>query len=293
MLRNKLARATGLMAGYVFTFWLIRLIFITLVAYTFVRAPQSSILQKIGDIVRANETLTYGLSAFLFVAALHILQPLTRTGLKQVFDASEFRRTFAPNALNGLILAAVLIVGSMLGGHMSYLGVYLKFDEVAVAIGSSAVFGTCILLGVIIEEYLLRTALEPEVSKRYGVVAMSVASSAVFLAIKYVQFDLGLAEAVNFTLFNLVRSGIARAERSSMASATFSATFLIVVHIVFGLPFMGQDLPGIFLLRASGDEGLGRLLSGGSQGPEAGLVLTVLLIISLYLPQIRSKKIEV
>ncbi len=292
-LRHPLTRAFGLVTGYIISFWLVRLVYLTLVTYSFVRSPTNSALQKIGDVVRANQVLTYGFSALVFVTTLQILQPLTRTQFKQVFDSRRLRESFAPNALNGSILAAVLIIGSTLGGHMSYLGVYMKFDEVVFSLGSAALFGMAMFVTVVVEEFIMREVLEPELHAKFGLLGTLAGSSAVYLLLKWIQFDLGWTEIVNLLLLNLTLSMIARNERSYMASASFCAAFLTLVHVLFGLPYMGQDMPGLLLLRAASDDGLGTLLSGGTTGPESGIVLSVLLVIYLYLPQIRSKKIEV
>lgn len=273
-----------------------RLIFLTVVAYIVVRTTDSSsqnALQKIGDMARANQSLVTGFSALLFVVLLQILQPLTRTSFKQVFNFPELKRVFAPNALGGLILTAVMIAGTMLGGHMNYLGIYMRFDEVALSFVSAGIFGVSLFAQMIVEEYMFREALEPRLSDSMGALAAVAASSLLYLLVKHVQYDISWIQAGNLVLLNFTFSMIARSEKTYMASAAFAATFMIVSHLFFGLPLMGQDMPGILLLRASSDDGLGSLLSGGDQGPEAGLVLTVLLFIYLYLPQIRSKKVEV
>lgn len=293
MFRNPLSRAIGMVVGYLFTLWLVRLIFLTFIAFSFVRSPERAALQKIGDVVRANQVITYGTAALVFVLALQVLQPLTRTSFRQVFDLQLLAQRFAPNGLNGLIFAAVLVLGTTLGGHMSYLGFYMKFDEVVLTLTSAGLFALFLSVMVLVEEYVLRAVLEPRIGDSFGAFATLGISTAAFIGIKYLQFDLGWAEVLNLALLNLTLSIIARAEGGYMSSASFCAVFLILVHLVFGLPFMGQDMPGILLLRSSADEGLGTLLSGGAAGPESGLVLTVLLLIYLYLPQIRSKKIEV
>jgi hypothetical protein len=284
-----------LIAGYIACFWTIRLIVLTLTAYTFVRSGEKSIAmhQKIGDAVASKQVLTYGFSALCFACVLHGLQPLTRTRLGVVFDRRAFKACFPANGLGGAIIASVMIIGSMLGGHMRYLGVYVRFDEVVIAVVSASLFGTALFTLALVEEYVMRAALEPPVFSAIGPLAGAAVSCLIYLTLKYIQFDMNPVEAINFVLLNLTLSMIARQERSFTASASFLATFLTLSHVVLGLPFMGQDIPGIFLLRGSNDNDLGTWLSGGAEGPEAGLVLTVLLVIYLYLPQIRSKKVEV
>jgi hypothetical protein len=292
------ARTLGLIFGYTLCFWAVRLGVLTIIAYTVAHdSIGAGMLQRIGDVARANQVLTYGFAAAAFVLLLHLWHPLTRTQVKQVFNFQELRSKFAANALAGAVLAAVLITGSTLGGHMSFLGIYMKFDEVVISVSSSMIFGVSLFVMVIVEEYIFRSALEPRIIDFYGeahaVLPAALISSAFYLMIKCIQFDLSWVSAINTVLFNLTLSMIARSERSFMASAAFGGTFLVLVHVVFGLPFMGQDMPGLFLLRATSEDGISQLISGGLAGPEAGLVLTVLLVIYMYLPQIRSKKIEV
>ncbi|MEW6058259.1 MAG: hypothetical protein AB1540_16775 [Bdellovibrionota bacterium] len=295
LMKHPFARAAGFVMGYAVCFWFVRLFIITIVAYNFVRLSDSSplALQKIGDIVRANQVLTYGISAIVFVSLLHALHPLTRTRFHEVFNLKSLKDHFLPNALNGAILTVVLLVGTTLGGYMSYLGVYMKFDEVLLALGTATLFAAALFALTLVEEYMLRQVIETTLSQKMSTIKVVAVSSAVYLGVKLLQFNLGYIEAMNLVLLNITLSMIARTERSYLASASFSATFMMLVHIVFGLPFMQQDMPGIFLLRAASDEGLASTLSGGAIGPEGGLVLTVLLMIYLYLPQIRSKKIEV
>jgi membrane protease YdiL (CAAX protease family) len=293
-------RPLGFVAGYIVCFWLIRLIILTLVTFTFIRsdAMSSSSLQRIGDAARANQVLTYGFSALFFVVILELMQPLTRTRIKQVFDLTQLKRISGASGLGGFILGLVLIAGSTLGGHMSFLGFFMRFDEVVVSIASGALFAGALLVLVLVEEYLFRKVLEPFLDDHFGPLVSVAVSCIVYVGIKASQFDFGQGTswwitAANLLLMNINLSGIARNERTPLASGAFLATYLVLVHILFGLPFMGQDMPAIFLLRGSSDEGLGQILSGGLQGPEAGLVQTVLLVIYLYMPQIRSKKIEV
>ncbi len=286
-------RTLGLFASYVVCFLGVRLIFLSVVAFTLIQVPErvgSNMLQKIGDVFRANEVLTYGAAALIFVVLLHSFHPLTKTRLKDVFDMPALRKHFSSNALHALILTLVFIFGTMLGGYMGYLGVYLTFSEVLASVFSTLLFGTSLFILAVVEEFLFRRALEPKLTENASPIMTMAVSSAVYLAVKALQFDMPFLGFLNFFLLNIKLSTIALHEKSPMASASFLGVFFFIAHVFFGLPFMGQDMPGLFLLRGTSDEGMGSLLSGGQNGPECGLVFTVLLIIYLYLPQIRQHK---
>lgn len=288
-----MARVLGLIAGYVFCLSAAKLVFTTLVAYTLARSidPSDASLQRMGEIVQANQVLVYGAAAFSFVVALHFLHPLTTTKFMQVFDIAQLKKNFPPNALYGTILTLVMVIGTSLGGYMNYLGIYIRFDEVVVSIFSAVVFGASLFALILVEEYILRNALEKTLGQYRSPILVAVVSCATFVIIKTVEFDVGWAELVNLVLLNLTLSMIARHEKSYMASTSFAASFMILVHVLFGLPLMGQDMPGLLLLRGAADTRTGRLLSGGTSGPESGIVLTLLLAIYLYLPQTRTRKI--
>ncbi len=286
---RSLSRACALFGGYLFAQWAVSLVVLTLAAFVVARSGES--VHRVADFIFTNKVPIHSLAAILFVLLLHQLYPLTDTRLPAVF-----KRNFSPyHFLQGLILGLVLVVGGLLGGHFSWLGFYMHFDEIVINFASTVLFCLGLFTFVVFEEYLMRAIVEPQLRRFGSSILLYVASSAIFVGLKLFQFELTSFEILNFALLNLVFSTIARKDRSHMSSATLAATFLFTLHTLFSLPFLGQDMPGIFLLRAveienaSGVRSLGVLLSGGTQGPENSLLLTVLLGVYLALPWMRMR----
>lgn len=290
-IKKPLHRTIAFYLGYLFFLWLSHLVMITLVTYTITRSHES--LHRVDDFMRANQTLLFGFAALAFAVLMQMLHPLTKTKLSQVFHFASVRKFSAVQLLSGFVLAAVYLAGGLLTHHLSWLGIYMSFDEVAVSMVSMVVLSTALFFLITVEEYVLRQALEPELERHVSRRATLCISTVCFLGIKILQFDVAPLQLLNLALLNMNLSLIARNEKSHLASAIFSSAFLISVHAFFGLPLFGQDMPGIFLIRTSTEDSLNTLLSGGTAGPENGLVLTVLLVVFYFLPQVRSKKIEV
>ena len=286
---RSIPRALALFGGYLFVQWAVGLIVLTLSTFVVTRSGDS--VPRVADFIFTNKVPIHSLAAILFVLLIHQLYPLTDTRLPAVF-----KRNFSTyHFLQGLMLGLVLVVGGLLGGHFSWLGFYMHFDEIVINFVSTVLFSFGLFTFVIFEEYLMRSVVEPQLRRFGSPTVLYIASCAIYVALKYFQFELTWFAALNFALLNLVFSTIARKERSHMSSATLAATFLFTLHTLFSLPFLGQDMPGVFLLRAveienaSGVRSLGVLLSGGTQGPENSLLLTVLLAVYLTLPWMRMR----
>lgn len=287
-------RAALLMGGYLAIQWASSLIFITLITFIFLNSKDS--IPKIADFFYSNKLLNYSISAIIFVTILRSLRPLSITGFSSVFGTNPEHTSYLTksqvkqSSWRGFVLAFAFVLISLIAGHLSWLGFYMRFDEVAISIGTSIIFSLGFSFLVIFEEYLMRRIVEPQLRRFGGPRVIMGLSSLTYLGIKAFQFDLNLISAVNFALLNLVFSLIARKDRSHLSSAAFACLFYVTLHTIFAQPFMGQDMPGIFILRAiENDSKLNNLISGGMQGPENSLILTVLLAVYFILPKIVKK----
>lgn len=296
---GSLRRSISLLAGYLITIWLVNLFLLTIVSFFYMRSKAS--IPKIADFIMANRLPTCSVAAILFVLMLQALRPLTKTKFEDIFKFESFHFSnsfhFMFHGLQGIILASVLIAGGLVAGHFSWLGLFMRFDEVVLSFATALIFSFGIFAMVTFEEFLMRKVLEPQFRRFGGTIAIQSASCVIYVLIKYFQFDLTIIEMLNFVLLNLVFYGIARNERSHISSAIFASTFLIALHSIFSLPFLGQDIPGIFVLRAvEGDSNamamsshLGTFLSGGLRGPENSFILTILLGVYISLPWMRTQ----
>lgn len=296
---GSLRRSVALLSGYLITIWLVNLFLLTIVSFFYMRSKAS--IPKIADFIMANRLPTCSVAAIIFVFILQALRPLTKTKFEDIFRMDSFQHSssfhFMFHGMQGIILASVLIAGGLVAGHFSWLGLFMRFDEVALSFATSMIFSVGIFAMVTFEEFLMRKVLEPQFRKFGGVIAIQAASCVIYVLIKFFQFDLTIIEMLNFVLLNLVFYGIAKNERSHISSAIFASAFIITLHSIFSLPFLGQDMPGIFVLRAvEGDSNamamsshLGTFLSGGIRGPENSFILTILLGVYISLPWMRTQ----
>ncbi len=295
---DSMQRSFIMLAGYLISIWIINLVLLTIVSFFYMRSKAS--IPRIADFMMANKLPTCSVAAILFVIFLHSLHPLSKTRIFTIFrfeNTSNLNFHFLFHAMQGIVLASVLIAGGLVAGHFSWLGLFMRFDEVALSFATSLIFSVGIFAMITFEEFLMRKTLEPHFRRFGGTIAIQIASCLIYVFIKYFQFDLTFIEGINFILLNLVFFGIARNERSHMSSAIFASTFIITLHSIFSLPFLGQDMPGIFVLRAiEGDSNaiaqsshLGTFLSGGIRGPENSFILTILLGVYLSLPWMRTQ----
>jgi hypothetical protein len=284
--RSPTFRIGALVAGYIFTCWLVRLVFITIVTYFFLqnRTP----LQDVGDVIRANYITTYGIAAALYITVLQFLYPLTITNWREVLPTKKAKATYPTGMVAGMVVAASLLFGTTLGGHYQFLGSYIKFDEIAISAGSVFVFALSLLSITLVEEFIFRGKAEPhlrilfqkeKLPPKLREPATVVAMAIVYVFIKDLQFTLEPMEALNMGLLSACLSKVRKETGSYVSAAGFAAGMYIVMHAICSLPLFGQDISGIILVRAPDEKGISSLLSGGEHGPENGLALTVLLTI--------------
>ncbi len=275
------------------------MVVLTMVTYIFVRQEtgiERDSLQKIQDLIAANEILAVGAAALLYTLALHAFRPLARTSWSDIWALRKNSAHLGPSLLHGVIIGAITLIATASGGYLSYLGFYLRVDEIALSSLTIFFFSAAVLMTALVEEYIFRACLEPVLSKRLSLGSTIAISTAMYVCTKAFLFDISAVVALNLALLNISFSLFARARGTFVASALLYFGLFTTMHFCFGLPFFGQDMPGILLLRpdsASSEPGtLGYVLSGGSWGPENGLIFSALLVIALYLPQLHSKKIS-
>lgn len=282
-------KAGGRAIVLVLTYFLIgraaRLTFMTISTYFYIQG--SGNLNEIGDLVRANAVLIYGVSSGIFAAVLKLFYPITTTSVQDILGTNNKSSLFERNSpffvglARGMTLGAALIAGTLLGGHLNYLGFYTKIDELLLSFVSITFFTISIIAISLVEEFLIRVNLEREASTHFGPFVGILSSLLVFLFIKYFQFNLELVSFCNLGILSILLSQLARKYNSHLAPAGFLTGCFFVLHALCSLPLFGQDVSGLFLLRTSSETGVGAYLSGGFSGPENGIVFTLLLLLMI------------
>jgi hypothetical protein len=255
----------------------------------------------VGDVVRANRVQTFGIAALLYVTALQFLYPLTSTTWRDVLPRLDLRTYFPAGLATGSVLSVAMLVGATLGGYYSILGFYTKIDELVAAFIANLFFCSCLFTLCVVEEYVLRGRIEPYVlgllsrdkvptHLRKPLAAAGV--TVLFVLLKDLQFDLEPIEALNMVLLSFCLSRAKSDTGSHLASAGFEAGFFAMSHAICSLPLFGQDVAGMMLVRATEEKGMGAWLAGGTQGPENGFLLTILLGLFVFQKKLRLKSFQ-
>lgn len=279
MRRSNFIQGFILLGGYILCFEAVRLIVLTIVTSLYVSS--SDAMQRVDTIIRANQVFIYGFAAALFLIITKILQPLTYPHVHDILQLKALHKSSFV-WLNGLILGLVYVVGTTVGGFLNYLGFYIHFNEFVFSTTIMILLGFSFFTLILLEEYLLRKKIELQIetffNNKYRKYYALLISSALFLIIKSLQFNLTWLEFINFFLLNYLLSKMSK-KYSFHHSALFCSVLFFLLHGVLGLPFLGEDMPGIFLFRILDDNTLAFWLAGGQRGPLAGLIMSLLFIV--------------
>lgn len=297
---SRTTKTIGLILFYAILLLGAKAVSMTLVSHVYLRAsnaPSSmDLLQKVDELVQANQVLTYGVCSLLLALALHFLHPLSTTNWKHILPHGWITAKLRPSAARASVFAIAWIASAALSQNLSYLGVYINIDEILVSIMTTVAFVGAFFSMSIVEEFVLRKKIEVNVEHYYGKAVAILASSACLLVIKSIQFELTWLSILNVILLNVLLSQFSRSgphthlhTHDAVRSGNFLAVLLVFWHILFGLPLFDQDMPGIFLLRTNSETTVSEWISGGTQGPEGSLVLTVLIVVYLFFPHLKRR----
>jgi len=304
-------RAGALALVYAVWIQAFRLITLSFITYFLVAASKRVRFEDISDTYAANELVAMGLAAFSFTAILKFLRP-TPTVSRNV-RVARFRNRFVPGVLHGTVFATGLTVAFVASGFYKYLGFYIQFAEAPATLFSIVLRVLAIGVFAYAETTLFQDRIATHLTEGLrsirsfrptGTFAnlldsalVPVATALLFVAIKLIQFDIGLMHAWTLFLVSLGLSFRTSADGDFRRAAGFWMGILLLVHPLFSLPVFGNDFSGLVLFKYQPDpEDLAaqsttiRLLTGGPGGPLAGMVLQALLLMDIARNLLRQKK---
>lgn len=178
---------------------------------------------------------------------------------------------------SGLVAAGIFLALFYISGRGSFLGVYL-----------TSTFGTPVFplffvdilaLGTLIfcEEYIFRHKLLRLFAAELPPVAAITLSSAAYILVKWVQFDLTALDFLNLALFNFALGFFYLRVNKPHRGIGFALALSFLLHPLAGLPLWENESPSFFLFKtaARGDDHL----FGGAAGPFAGWGLASILAV--------------
>ena len=295
-----LAKAGGLVLAYAVWVALFRLLALTFVTYFLTHslaiplsAPMGKLprFEDISEVFGSNELTLMGIAAGTFVLLLRNLYPLTATAGEDLFSPQRLEKKFLPGFIHGALLVAAMILALLLGGSYRFMGVYIQFDEVPLAMATVVMRVLALAVLAYSEEYIFRRKLAVFL-REWPPILVALSCASVFCAVKMLQFDLGLMHLLTLFLISLALSVRYYAENDFGRGAGFWAGILIIAHPLLSLPVLGNDFSGLFLVKyqAKTLSETARFFTGGSGGPLQSFAFQLLLIMDVARGFMRNKK---
>jgi hypothetical protein len=270
-----------------------RLLSLTLLTYFLISAKSS--FQDISDSYSANELTLLGLGTFCFILLLLALHPLTTTTREELVSGYRLEKQFIPGLLQGSILAVSLVLAFLIAGFYSYVGFFIQLEGFPLAM-LSIVLRTSALLGLVVgEEYVFRQRIQNHLRSQYPDLTSVLLTSALYLGLKIIQFDLGWLQS--FTLFLLsISLGLRALENIDvLRGAGYWAGLLLVFHPLLSLPVLGSEFQGVLTVKydlQSDSIGDGaRWITGGLGGPLSSMGLQLILLADIANQFVKNKKL--
>lgn len=293
-----------------YAFWIVmvRLFILTLITY-FLMSDETR-LQDISEVFGSNEILIAGFSSLSFLIFLRILYPLFQAVTTRELRFSQFQSTFVPSCIRGVLLGLAIPTAYLLTGYYRFLGYFIQFDEVIIALGSFGLRAMILLVMVYCEEFIFREkVLKKLIPYMHPLHAVWV-TALCYCLIKFVQFDLGIMQSGTLFLLSIILGLRAVRLKTFVSGAGFLVGLLVVLHPVLGLPIFGSEFSGIFLIqyRSAMEEYMGVLggffsslsmktdartalfITGGIGGPLSGFALQLVFVVQIFRELLRQKK---
>jgi hypothetical protein len=298
-----LIKGAAFFGAYISWLVIFRLLVLSFITYFVVSSSHSGHAgrpfqyEDINEAFSASEPGIMALGALLFVLLIPLLNPLTRTSLRDIFNPERLEKRFVPGFAQGAVFASGVVLAFLISGIYRYLGFFIHFEDTSFAIGN--VFLRIASLGTLAycEEFIFRQRLltyfklsfEKAFKRRTAAGLISaVLVSLLFCLAKAFQFDLGWTQLITLFLVSVSLS-LRFLEESPTGDfgvgAGFWAALLIVFHPLLSLPVFGSEFSGLVLVKlqaATKDGGdssaslLFRLLTGGQSGPLSSFALQLL-----------------
>jgi membrane protease YdiL (CAAX protease family) len=193
-----------------------------------------------------------------------------------------------------------LLVGLLM--FMAAVGISAAFGYIAIEQGGSQPQGWAALGGVLLvllgwlvqgsaEEALTRGWLLPVIGARYKPIWGIIISSVIFTVFHFLNPNLSPIAILNLCLFGLFAALYALYEGSLWGVFSLHAVWNWVQGNLFGFEVSGMIVPGgtLFNLMEVGPD----IVTGGPFGPEGGLAVTVVLVVSSVIVWVLSERREV
>ncbi|MDR3607374.1 MAG: hypothetical protein P4M08_08340 [Oligoflexia bacterium] len=321
--------ALAYFAGYSIWIAAFKLVSLTFITY-FVLASggaakiHAAHFEDVNDAFGSAEIPILALCALSFVLLQRLLNPLRKADQKPVFTPERFEKRFLPGFLHGSVLASGVLLAFLISGIYHYLGFFVHFEQAAVAFSSILLRTASVGVFAYCEEYIFRDKIlgdllkvgretpraplpGPEKKRLQALVQTQnrellavFATSVLYVAVKFLQFDseLGWMNGITLFLVSLYLGVRMLFERDFAPGAGFWAAVLAVFHPLMSLPVFGCDFAGLILIKYEQlTSGINmtvaettRFFSGGIGGPLASFAFQILMTFDMIRNVLRYKR---
>lgn len=221
--------------------------------------------QKIAVFFQANQVLTNGIASAIFLFFFR------SDFFRELLYCIQRKNSFLKPVVQGFFIGALYLGITLLTGHESILGIYLKWKEFLFSSLSSLIFTFAFLASISADEWIFRKKIDPFLRTRMQPAIALGCSSFLYATLKIFQFKANTLFFFNMFILNLLLHAISKKERSFVSSALFHSCFFFFIHILFGFPFCSFEFPSLFLV------------SGNDFGPEGEFTFTLFFFIFFIL----------
>ena len=285
-----LSQALRFMVSYGAWILLFRFIYVSIVTY-FNISPQSR-FQDISDSIHNYSLSMSGTSAFLFIAFIAALRPMTQFDPNEFYQPRILEKQWLMGFIKGTTLSGLLSFFFILAGYYKFIGFYLHPTEAPLEFAQTLLRIFSIVILTYSEGYLFFVKLPGYLHSKLPVWMTALSVAFFYCITKYLQFDISPLYAVSLCSIALSLYSRTLISGHFYESAGFWAAILIIFNPLLSLPVFGSDHFGILILKP--ELTLARDISphwitGGLRGPLCSPVFQLFLIFDFIRNMIRYK----
>ena len=261
-----------------------RLIVLTVVTYFMSNGGAS--FSDIVEVSASNRIAFAGLSVITLTLVLTQPNPLFSFTRNEIINWKRIEGFFMPAFIRGSVFGCVFVLCGLILGHYQFLGFFV-LNEVSFFTLAVLIFKVfCIFAMVWLHEFYYRQKMFEYLRNHFDPLRQILIAAMIYTLMQSLQFQIGLAHQLTLTLIG-VSLGLRTFLKQDFGwGAGLLFGFLIVVHIVFSLPLLGNESQGIILVKynykAEIDAAWMRFLTGGAGGPLASITIQSILIIDCF-----------
>lgn len=178
---------------------------------------------------------------------------------------------------SGAIAAGIYLLLFTASGQGSFLGIYITstFGTPVFPLFFLDLAALCTLL--FCEEYIFRHKILRLLLQQMAPGSAIALTTAAYMLVKYLQFELSSMDFVNLALMNLGMSYFFLKSGKAHRGIGFLVILLVFLHSIAGLSLWGIESPSFFLFKPI--QRTPELLFGGGLGPFSGLALSSIFLV--------------